>query len=469
VGAIVVSYRHPFEERYASKEMLSLFSKEEKLKSWRNIWIALAKASQKVGLPITDEQIEEMERQKEKIDLSLHATYEEQCRHEVMAEIRVFGEQCPKAKPILHLGATSCLVQDNADVLVQKKALSLLLAKICSLLESLTDFALKEKSTLCLSYTHLQPAQPTTMGKRACLWLQDLLLDLEKLTNLHTSLKLLGAKGATGTQSSFLTLLQGDKEGVKQLDTLFCSYLENKEVFAVTGQTYPRKQDSFLYHALSGFAASCYKFATDIRLLSSFGELREGFLQKQVGSSAMPYKKNPLYSERICALARFLMNLSANGDETHANQWLERSLDDSANRRIALPEAFIAADSLVSLTHYVVSQMAVNHEQVEKRLQEHLTLLMSEVYLMEGVRKGKDRQTLHETFRTLLAKTPDCKTALQKMAQEGGGALEEDQARSFLYGRAIEQTEEFCEKALEKITNLRTHFPQIKTSFSIFV
>jgi adenylosuccinate lyase len=394
-------YVSPFSARYTSKEMSYLFSPQFKIVTFRRLWISLAKAEKKLGLSITNQQIAQMEAHVESIDFAAAEQYEKRFRHDVMAHIHAFGDQCPAAKPIIHLGATSSYVTDNADLIQLKEALKLLFAKLIQVIRLLSALAQKEAVSPCLSYTHFQSAQPTTVGKRACLWLQDFLLDAQEWERQLHSLPFLGAKGATGTQASYLSLFDGDEEKIFQLEKLIAKDFGFEKVLPIAGQTYTRKIDIQILNALESFAASAHKMATDIRLLAHENELLESFGEEQVGSSAMPYKRNPIYSERICGIARFLISLAQNPVYTTATQWLERSLDDSSNRRLSIPEAFLSADALLNLLFHLLSHLNVNREEAARHLHKQLPHLMMENILMQAVKKGGNRQSLHEKLRKL--------------------------------------------------------------------
>lgn len=397
-------YQSPLVAKYASQEMAELFSEKTKIFTWRKLWIALAEAEYELGLPIQKNQIEELKENIHNRDPKRVKEIEASCHHDVMAEILAWGEVCAHAKPILHLGATSCFVTDNTDLIVMRQGLLLLRSKLQTLLQALKGFAKTYKELPCLSYTHLQAAPLTTMGRRACLWLQDLMIDQEELSVRIHSLKFLGVKGATGTQSALLTLFEGNMEKVEALDRLVSEKMEFSKAFPISSQTYPRKVDVLLLQTLSGFGISLHKMATDIRLLSGFKELEEPFHDGQVGSSAMPHKRNPILSERICALSRFLFSLAENPVYTAATQWLERSLDDSANRRLALAESFLCADALLIIANKVISHLKPNQKVIERRIQEELPFLATETLLMAIVKKGFDRQQMHEKLKILSQK-----------------------------------------------------------------
>ncbi|ADQ04510.1 adenylosuccinate lyase [Caldicellulosiruptor owensensis OL] len=392
-------YETPLNSRYASDEMKRLFSNDTRFKLWRKLWIALAEAQKELGLDITDEQIEEMKRYAEDINYEVARQKEKELRHDVMAHIHAFGEQAKKARPIIHLGATSCFVTDNADIIIMYEALKLIRKKLVNCIKVLSDFALKYKDMPTLGFTHFQPAQLTTVGKRAMLWVQDLVMDLEFLEYVLDHTYLRGVKGTTGTQASFMALFNGDEEKVKMLDKLVCKKMGFEKSFPLTSQTYPRKYDFLVLSVLASIAQSSYKFANDIRLLQHLKEIEEPFEKTQVGSSAMAYKRNPMRSERICALARYVMVNIQNPLFTASVQWLERTLDDSANRRISIPEAFLAVDSILNLYHNVASGLVVYEKMIERHIQSELPFMATENILMEAVKRGGDRQDLHERIR----------------------------------------------------------------------
>lgn len=392
-------YENPLCVRYASKEMQAIFSDDNKFATWRKLWIALAESEKELGLAITDEQIAEMKAHIYDIDYDAARRYESELRHDVMAHVHTFGDICPTAMPIIHLGATSCYVGDNTDIIVMREALLRVKKLLINAIAALSEFAKKWRDTPTLAYTHFQAAQPTTLGKRATLWIQDLLMDLEQLEFVLDGLKLLGCKGTTGTGASFLSLFDGDHEKVIQLEKLIAEKMGFASCLAVSGQTYTRKIDYFVLSVLSGIAQSASKFATDLRLLAHLKEFDEPFEAKQVGSSAMAYKRNPMRSERICSLARYVMIDAMNPAVTAATQWLERTLDDSANRRISTPEAFLAIDGILSLYINVISGGNPYPRVMEKHLMEELPFMATENILMYCVKKGGDRQALHEAIR----------------------------------------------------------------------
>ena len=394
------SYQNPLCTRYAGKEMQRIFSDQQKFSTWRRLWLALAESEQALGLPITDAQLDEMRLHLDDIDYDLAARKEKELRHDVMAHVHTFAAACPKAAPIIHLGATSCYVGDNTDVLNQRDALLLIRRKLLSVMRALADFAEKNRDLPTLAFTHFQAAQPTTVGKRACLWLQDLEMDLGQLDFALSQLRLLGCKGTTGTAASFLKLFDGDEEKVQELERMIAEKMDFTACQQISGQTYSRKQDFAVLQVLSGIAQSAYKFAGDIRLLSHLRELEEPFESGQIGSSAMAYKRNPMRSERIAALARYVMCDLQNAAFTASSQWLERTLDDSANRRIAIPEAFLACDGILNLYENIVSGLRLFPAVMQKHLREELPFLATENILMFCVKeKNGDRQLLHERLR----------------------------------------------------------------------
>ena len=394
-------YLSPLSTRYASSEMQRLFSENYKFRTWRALWIALARAEQRLGLDITDEQIAELEAYKDEIDYETAEAREKLVRHDVMSHVYAYARQCPKAAPIIHLGATSCYVGDNTDLIILREASRLLLAKAVQVIRNLSAFAERYRALPCLAYTHLQPAQLTTVGKRATLWLQELICDVENLEYQLGRLKLLGSKGTTGTQASFMELFAGDEEKVKKLEELIAAEMGFDGCVPVSGQTYSRKTDANFLAVLSGFAQSASKFANDLRILQSFEELEEPFEKDQIGSSAMPYKRNPMRSERICALSRYVICDAVNPAMTAATQWFERTLDDSANKRIAVAEAFLAVDAILNLYMNVSAGLVVYEKVIERRVMEKLPFMATENIMMESVKRGGSRQELHEILRVL--------------------------------------------------------------------
>ena len=392
-------YESPLNSRYASREMLELFSPDTKFRTWRKIWIALAEAEKELGLNITDEQIEELKKFKDDINYELAEKIEKETRHDVMSHVRAYGAQCPKAKGIIHLGATSCFVGDNTDVLIYFQALKIIKSKVLSVISKLSRFAEKYKDMPTLGFTHFQPAQLVTVGKRACLWIQDLVLDVEELDFVISTLRLLGNKGTTGTQASFLALFDGDHEKVKKLEKLIAEKLDFKNVMPISGQTYSRKQDSRILNVLSSIAQSAYKFSNDMRLLANLKEMEEPFEKNQIGSSAMAYKRNPMRSERISSLARYVIVNALNPAITASTQWFERTLDDSANRRITIPEAFLAVDAILNIYNNIADGIVVYPKIINKHVMSELPFMATENILMEAVKRGGDRQELHERIR----------------------------------------------------------------------
>lgn len=392
-------YETPFNSRYASPEMQYLFSPDKKFKTWRKLWIALAEAEKELGLAITDEQIEDLKAHAEDINYEVAEEREKLVRHDVMAHVYAYGEQAVKAKPIIHLGATSCYVGDNTDLIILYEALELLKKKLVNVMNNLAKFAREYKDMPTLGFTHYQPAQLTTVGKRACLWLQELWMDYEQLENVLKVKRLRGAKGTTGTQASFMELFENDGEKVKQLDQLVAAKLGYADTYPVTGQTYPRKFDTICLNVLSLIAQSCYKFAGDLRLLQNLKEMEEPFEKNQIGSSAMAYKRNPMRSERICALSRLVMCNALNPAMTASTQWFERTLDDSANKRVAVSESFLAMDGILQIMINVTGGMVVYPKTIRARVMSELPFMATEMILMEEVKRGGDRQELHERVR----------------------------------------------------------------------
>ena len=395
------AYNSPFSSRYASKEMQYIFSDNFKFRTWRKLWISLAEAEKEQGLNITDEQIAELKAHADDINYEVAQKREKEVRHDVMSHVYAYGVQCPKAEPIIHLGATSCYVGDNTDIITMREAGNLVLKKTAAVLKNLKEFALKYKALPCLAYTHLQPAQLTTVGKRAALWMNELCGDIKNLEFQLSCLKLLGSKGTTGTQASFMELFENDEKKVDAVEAKIAEDFGFKECVPVSGQTYSRKTDYFILSALSGIAQSAHKFANDLRILQCFEELEEPFGKKQIGSSAMPYKRNPMRCERICALARYIICDLQNPAFTAPVQWLERTLDDSANKRISVAEAFLATDAILNIFINVTDGIVVYDKVIEKRVMEKLPFMATENIMMESVKRGGDRQELHEIIREL--------------------------------------------------------------------
>ena len=394
-------YVSPLSERYASKEMQYIFSPDMKFRTWRRLWIALAETEKELGLPITQEQIDELKAHKDDINYDVAKERERQVRHDVMSHVYAYGVQCPKAKGIIHLGATSCYVGDNTDIIVMTEALKLVKKKLVNVIAELAKFAEKYKDLPTLAFTHFQPAQPTTVGKRATLWMQEFMLDLEDLNYVLSTMKLLGSKGTTGTQASFLELFEGDQETIDKIDPMIAEKMAFKQSYQVSGQTYSRKVDTRVVNILAGIAASAHKFSNDIRLLQHLKEVEEPFEKSQIGSSAMAYKRNPMRSERIASLSRFVMVDAMNPAITSATQWFERTLDDSANKRLSVPEGFLAIDGILDLCLNVVDGLVVYPKVIEKRLRSELPFMATENIMMDAVKAGGDRQELHERIREL--------------------------------------------------------------------
>ena len=456
-------FANPLIERYASSEMSFVFSPDFKFGTWRELWISLAESQRELGLNISKEQIAEMKQHASNIDYERVRSIEEKTRHDVMAHVGAFGELCPKAKPIIHLGATSAFVGDNTDLIQMRKAARILLQRLTPLLKALSDFAIEHRSRPTLGFTHFQPAQCTTVGKRACLWLQDLCMDFEALESFIASLPFRGVKGTTGTQAGYLKLFDADHEKVKKLDSLVAEKMGFCRVFPVTGQTYTRKVDANVGAILSGLAQSMHKLANDIRLLQHLREIEEPFGKSQVGSSAMAYKRNPMRSERIAALSRYIISLCTSPMMTAAEQWFERTLDDSANKRLSIPEMFLAADACLVIALDVCSGLQVYPKIIERRIREELPFMATENILMEAVKLGGDRQELHERIRThAMAAVKGIKEEgldndiLERIASDKAfrlsrAAIEELLDVTGFVGRAPEQTSEFVASHVEPI------------------
>ena len=450
-------YETPLSSRYASKYMLHLFSPDVRYETWRKLWVSLARAEHRLGLPITQAQVDELEANIRPIDYETVEAKERQIRHDVMAHIYAFGEAAPGAKGILHLGATSCYVTDNADLILYRDALRYLRTQLGQVMLNLCDFAQKYAALPCLGYTHFQPAQLVTVGKRACLWLQDLMLDLEELDDVCGAIRFLGCRGTTGTEASFLSLFDGDTDKIDRMNQMIAEDFGFDRLYDVCGQTYPRKLDSRILNVLSSIAQSCYRFADDLRLLQHDRQLEEPFEEKQVGSSAMAYKRNPMRCERICSLARYIMADAMNAPMTASAQWLERTLDDSANRRISIPEAFLAADGVLRIMQNVTKGLRVNEKIVERYVQEYLPFIATENLLMLAVRNGADRQLVHESIRqasmkaTERMKNGENGNLVEMLAEEPAFGLSADEIRAELRpalytGRSAEQAIAFAEK-----------------------
>ena len=456
-------YQSPLSERYASKEMQYIFSPEKKFRTWRKLWIALAETEKELGLPITDEQISELKEHQDDINFEAAKEREKLVRHDVMSHVYAYGLQCPKAKGIIHLGATSCYVGDNTDLILMTEALKLVRRKLINVMNELADFADKYKKQPTLAFTHFQPAQPTTVGKRATLWLMDLSLDLEDLDHVIRSMKLLGSKGTTGTQASFLELFDGDHEKCREADRRIAEKMGFHDCFPVSGQTYSRKIDSRVLGVLAGIAQSAHKFSNDIRLLQHLKEVEEPFEKNQIGSSAMAYKRNPMRSERIASLANYVMSDMMNPMLVASTQWFERTLDDSANKRLSIPEGFLAVDGILDLYLNVVDGLVVYPKVIEKRLMSELPFMATENIMMDAVKAGGDRQELHERIRELSMEAGrnvkvegKDNNLLELIAADPSFNLSLEELKKTMdpmryVGRAPEQVEEFLNEVIRPI------------------
>ena len=433
------NYVSPFSTRYASKEMQYIFSAEKKFTTWRKLWVALARAEHKLGLPVSQEQVEELQAHVNDINFAVAEAREKEVRHDVMSHVYAYGQQCPNAAGIIHLGATSCYVGDNTDVILMREALQVVHRKLVNVIDLLGKFAEEYKALPCLAYTHLQPAQPTTVGKRATLWCNELVMDLEEVEYRIKNLKLLGSKGTTGTQASFLELFEGDEDKIKKLEQYICEEMGFDGVVPVSGQTYSRKMDSQVVCTLAGIAQSCSKFSNDLRILQNFKEMEEPFEAHQIGSSAMPYKRNPMRSERITSLARYVMCDSLNPMFTSATQWFERTLDDSANKRISVAEGFLAVDSILNIMLNVCDGLVVYPKVIAQRLNRELPFMATENIMMQAVKKGGNRQQLHERLR-------EHSMAAAKVVKEEG--KENDLIDRIANDPAFQLTREEIEKVL---------------------
>jgi adenylosuccinate lyase len=466
-------YDNPLISRYASREMAELWGDQRKFSTWRRLWVALAEAEQELGLAVTDEQLAELRAHVDDVDFQAAAAYERKLRHDVMAHVHAYGDQCPAARRIIHLGGTSCYVTDNTDLILLREGLRMIAARVAATVDALAAFAAAHHDLPTLAFTHLQPAQPTTVGKRATLWAYDLALDLAEVEHRIESLLARSTKGTTGTQASFLELFDGDHEKVRRLERRVAEKLGFDGTYAVTGQTYPRKVDSQILEVLAGIAASAHKAATDIRILAHRKEIEEPFEADQIGSSAMAYKRNPMRSERICGLARYAMSLAANGPMTHATQWMERTLDDSANRRLVLPQAFLAVDAILILYQNVARGLVPYPEVIARNLREELPFMASENLLMAAVAAGGDRQDLHERIRR------HSQDAARAVKEEGkpndlllrlagdpafaGLDLEEVLDPRGLVGRSPEQVDEFI---AEVVAPLRERYRDVLNKYA---
>lgn len=456
-------YISPFETRYASKEMQFVFSEDNKFKTWRKLWIALAKAEKEQGLDITDEQIAELEKNKDSINYDDAIAREKECRHDVMSHVYAYGLQCPNAKGIIHLGATSCYVGDNTDVIIMREALEVVKRKLVNVISLLARFANDYKSMPALAYTHLQPAQLTTVGKRATLWLNELYMDYCEIESRIGSLALLGSKGTTGTQASFVELFEGDGEKIKAVEMSIAKAMNFEKVVPVSGQTYSRKVDFLVLSALSGIAQSAMKFGNDMRILANFKEMEEPFEKQQIGSSAMPYKRNPMRCERICALARYVMIDLLNPSFTAGTQWFERTLDDSANKRVAVAEAFLATDAILNILLNVCDGLVVYPKVVSARVMSELPFMATENIMMSAVKKGGDRQELHEKLRVhsiaaakVVKEEGKPNDLIERVCADPSFGLKKEEIEAILKpeeftGRASEQTTEFLRDMIKPL------------------
>ncbi|MGN0666588.1 MAG: adenylosuccinate lyase [Huintestinicola sp.] len=457
------TYESPFCTRYASKEMQYIFSADKKFTTWRRLWVALARAEMKLGLPVTQEQVSELEANIDNIDYSVAAEREKLVRHDVMAHVYTYGTVCPNAKGIIHLGATSCYVGDNTDIIIMRDALQLVLRKMITVVKQLSDFADQYKDMPALAYTHLQPAQLTTVGKRATLWINELLMDIDELEYRIAGMKLLGSKGTTGTQASFMELFGGDSSKVKELEAMIAEEMGFDGVVPVSGQTYSRKIDSQILATLGGIAQSAMKFANDMRILQNFKEMEEPFEKNQIGSSAMPYKRNPMRCERICALARYLMIDTLNPAFTAGTQWFERTLDDSANKRISVAEGFLAADAILNIMINVTSGLVVYPKVIRQRIMKELPFMASENIMMDAVKNGGDRQELHEKIRTYAMEAGKQvkeegldNDLIERVLKDPAFGLDADKINSILVpenytGRSSEQVTEFIANCVKPV------------------
>ena len=472
-------YVSPLSERYASREMQYIFSPDMKFKTWRKLWIALAETEKELGLPITDEQIEELKAHAEDINYDVAKERERIVRHDVMSHVYAYGQQCPKAKGIIHLGATSCYVGDNTDIIIMREALRLVRKKLINVMAELAKFADEWKNQPTLAFTHFQPAQPTTVGKRATLWLQDLCLDLEDLDHVLDSLKLLGSKGTTGTQASFLELFDGDHEKCRKADAMIAEKMGFSQCYPVSGQTYSRKVDTRVVNVLAGIAQSAHKFTNDIRLLQHLKEVEEPFEKNQIGSSAMAYKRNPMRSERIASLSDYVMSDVINPMLVASTQWFERTLDDSANKRLSIPEGFLAVDGILDLYLNVVDGLVVYPKVIEKHMMAELPFMATENIMMDAVKAGGDRQELHEKIRTLSMEAGRNvkekgleNNLLELIAADPAFGLSLDDLKKSMdpsryVGRAPRQVEEFLAEVIQPILDANRDVLGMKAEINV--
>lgn len=473
------SYETPLNKRYASKEMSYLFSDEMKFRTWRKLWVALAESESELGLNITEEQINELKSHIDDINYDVAEAREKEVRHDVMSHVYAYGVQCPKAKGIIHLGATSCYVGDNTDIIIMKEALLLIKTKLVNVIDYLAKFALEYKNLPTLGFTHLQPAQLTTVGKRATLWIQDLTIDLENLNFVIDTLKLRGVKGTTGTQASFMELFNGDEAKIKELEKKVIAKMGFEKAYNVTGQTYPRKVDSIVLNTLSEIAQSAYKFSNDLRILQSLKEIEEPFEAHQIGSSAMAYKRNPMRSERISALSRYIIVNSLNPAITAGTQWFERTLDDSANKRIAVAEAFLALDGVLNLYINISSNLVVYPKVIAARVKSELPFMATENILMEAVKRGGDRQELHEKIRVYSMETGKRvkeegldNDLMSRIAKDPAFRLKEDDVLTILdaknfVGRAPGQVDDFINDVVNPILEANAKNLDVKVEINV--
>jgi adenylosuccinate lyase len=457
------TYESPLSARYADKEMKYLFSPDKKFRTWRRLWVALAESEMELGLPVTQEQVDELKAHQDDINYEVAEAREKLVRHDVMSHVYAYGQQCPKAEPIIHLGATSCYVGDNTDLILMTEALKIVRNKVVEVLRVLQNFADRYKDLPTLAFTHFQPAQPTTVGKRATLWMQDLLLDLDEIEYRISKMKLLGSKGTTGTQASFLELFDGDHEKVKELDRKIAEKMGFADVYPVSGQTYSRKVDSQVLAVLCGIAQSASKFSNDIRLLQHLKEVEEPFEKNQIGSSAMAYKRNPMRSERIASLSRYVMVDSLNPCITAATQWFERTLDDSANKRISVPEAFLAVDGILNLYRNVADGLVVYPKVIHQHLERELPFMATENIMMDAVKRGADRQELHEKIRVhsmaasrVVKEEGGENDLLSRIAADPAFGVTMEELKKIVkpekyVGRAPEQTTEFLNETVAPV------------------
>ncbi|MCP5003790.1 MAG: adenylosuccinate lyase [Planctomycetes bacterium] len=474
------TYESPLAGRYAGKEMSYNFSDHHKYSTWRKLWITLAKTQRALGIKaITKKQIDEMVKYQDDIDFANVMKHEIRVKHDVMAHVHAFGDQCPGARPIIHLGATSAFVQDNADLVLIKNGLNILLEKMVNIVDALAVFAKKQRDIITLGFTHYQPAQLTTVGKRACLWAQDFIIDIEDIEYRINNLRFRGAKGTIGTQNSFMSLFGNDEEKVKSLDMVIARKMGFDKLFSITGQIYPRKADSQIADVLSGIAQSAHKFANDVRLLQNLREIEEPFGQKQIGSSAMPYKRNPMRCERVTSLARYIICNSLNSEFTSASQWLERTLDDSANRRLVIPETFLSTDAMLNIVLGVARGLVVYPKVIERHVYKELPFMASEDILMEAVKAGGDRQKIHEKIRTYSMKSATLmkekgvdNDLIDRIKRDKDFAAIKDKISSIMdpvnfIGRAPEQVDEFITSVVKPLQRRYKRFLGLKAEFKV--